>query len=82
MTTYDNDGVIDKIPAGLQVMDRCFKLILVTYDESTFYENDQRRNYWLFKGDKATLQKKGEGVSLMVSDFLTSEWGRLTHGDE
>ncbi|KAF8220159.1 hypothetical protein L208DRAFT_1127784, partial [Tricholoma matsutake] len=82
MTTYDNSGNIDKIPVGFQVADGHFKLILVTHDESTFYKNDWRQNYWLFKGDKATPQKKGEGVSLMVSDFLTLEWGRLTHGDE
>ncbi|KAF8221454.1 hypothetical protein L208DRAFT_1090516, partial [Tricholoma matsutake] len=82
MTTCDNDGNIDKIPAGFHVSDGRFKLILVTHNESTFYENDRRRNHWSYKGDKATPQKKGEGVSLMVSDFLMLEWGRLTDGDE
>jgi len=42
MTTYNNNGNIDKIPAGFQVADGCFKLILVTHNESTFYENDWR----------------------------------------
>jgi len=31
---------------------------------------------------KAVAEKKGEGQSIMVSDFLTSEWGRLKDRDE
>jgi hypothetical protein len=27
-------------------------------------------------------EKKGEGQSIMASEFLTSEWGRLKEGDE
>ena len=53
-----------------------FCLILVTHDESTFYQNDQWKIYWGHPGS-ATPKPKGEGVSLMVSDFLASEWGRL-----
>lgn len=59
-----------------------FWLILVTHDESTFYKNDHRRLCWGHCDDKAVPQKKGEGVSLMVSDFLTSEWGRLAYENE
>jgi hypothetical protein len=83
MITYDKDGNIDKTLSGFAVPPgQAFKLILVTHDESTFYENDRRRNCWSHKNDKATPQRKGEGTSLMVSDFLTTEWGRLTLGDE
>ena len=57
-----------------------FRLILVTHDESTFYQNDQQKIYWGHPGG-ATPKPKGEGVSLMVSDFLTSEWGRLRDND-
>lgn len=59
-----------------------FQLILVTHDESTFYENDRRWLCWGHCDDKAVPQKKGEGVSLMISDFLTSEWGQLAHENE
>jgi len=31
---------------------------------------------------KPQLEKKGEGQSIMVSAFLTSEWGLLRHEDE
>ncbi|KAF8269701.1 hypothetical protein EI94DRAFT_1500911, partial [Lactarius quietus] len=55
-------------------------LILITHIESTFYQNDQHQVHWGCSGSGA-LKPKGEGVSLMVSDFLTTEWGHLHHGD-
>ncbi|EJD07983.1 uncharacterized protein FOMMEDRAFT_37609, partial [Fomitiporia mediterranea MF3/22] len=44
-------------------------LILVTYDESTFYTNDQRKIMWVHDSTSAKLRAKGEGFSIMVSDF-------------
>ena len=58
-----------------------FHLILVTHDESIFYQNDQRDIHWGCPGGGAP-KPKGEGVSLMVSDFLTPEWGRLRSVDK
>lgn len=57
-------------------------LILVTHDESTFYENDCRKTKWVYVTEKVTTEKKGEGQSIMASDFLTTEWGWLTDGDK
>ena len=54
-----------------------FRLILVTHDESVFYQNDFRKTHWIASTSKATPLPKGDGQSIMVSDFLTSEWGRL-----
>jgi hypothetical protein len=54
-----------------------FHLILVTHDESIFYANDQRKKLWQRVNDKAVLRPKGEGTSIMVSDFLTPNYGRL-----
>lgn len=79
---YDNNGEILSTPTGFPVPQRAFRLILVTHDESTFYENDRRKTHWVNENAKAVAEKKGEGQSVMVSDFLTSEWGRLTDGDE
>jgi len=56
-------------------------LILVTHDESTFYQNDQRKTCWGHQDSRPTPQPKGEGQSLMISEFLTTEWGRLCNGD-
>ena len=46
---------------------------LVWHDESTFYANDRREVRWVDAEEKAVPRPKGEGVSLMVSDFFTAE---------
>ena len=78
MVTYDKDGNIDFTPTGFPVpQGHRFRLILVTHDKSMFYANDRRKTQYYHTSKKATPQKKGEGPSLMISDMLTSEWGRL-----
>jgi hypothetical protein len=80
---YDNDGNVVSKPTGFPVPQGVqFRLILVTHDESTFYENDHRKTLWINSNTKAVAEKKGEGQSIMASEFLTSEWGRLKEGDE
>jgi hypothetical protein len=53
------------------------RLILVTHDESVFFQNDIRQNHWGHGSTNGTPRPKGDGQSLMVSDFLTMEWGPL-----
>ena len=80
---YDNDGNVVSTPTGFPVPQGMrFRLILVTHDESTFYENDRQKTMWMNNSTKAVVEKKGEGQSIMVSEFLTSEWGRLIDRDE
>lgn len=81
MRTYDNNGCKDSDPKTVDLQSGRYPLILVTHDESTFYANDRRKTRW-HHPDAITPQPKGEGQSIMVSDFLTPEWGRLKHGDE
>jgi len=45
------------------------------HDESTFYANDRRQSGWVEKGAGATPQPKGEGESIMISDFVSPEYG-------
>ncbi|KAI0265291.1 hypothetical protein BC834DRAFT_808271, partial [Gloeopeniophorella convolvens] len=78
---WDNDGN-ELRPRGFPVPGGHFRLILVTHDESTFFQNDQRKTAWGHKDDKPTPKAKGEGQTIMVSDFLTSEWGCLRDGDD
>ena len=47
-----------------------------------FYQNDERKSAWAHKSDKAVPRPKGDGQSIMVSDFLTSDWGRLRDDNE
>ena len=89
MVTFDIDGNIATIPTGFPVPGGKFQLILVTHDESTFYGNDQHKTKWIHQKTKWIHQKtkpmpehKHEGQSLMVSDFLTSEWGYLKDDEE
>ena len=50
--------------------------ILITHDESIFYANNGKKTFWGPVGHQP-LRKKGAGLSLHVSDFLTEVDGRL-----
>src|SRR5437764_12648968 len=50
--------------------------ILVVHDECIFYSNDGNRGTWAKSGE-LPLRKKGNGKSIMVSEFLTEACGRL-----
>jgi hypothetical protein len=68
---WDDDGnPIPRLPDSRP-------LILITHDESVFFQNDERTTCWSHQDSRPAPKPKGEGQSLMVSDFLTSEWGRL-----
>jgi hypothetical protein len=80
---WDDAGHELPRPNGFPVPDGPpFRLVLITHDESTFFQNDRRKIVWTQKTSRPTPQPKGDGQSIMVSDFLTSEWGRLRDGDE
>ena len=77
--TWDSDGVKHEAQnsESIQVKGGRYQLILVTHDESVFYQNDLRKTHWIANTSNATPLPKGDGQSIMVSDFLTVEWGRL-----
>ncbi len=52
-------------------------LMHITHDESTFYANDQRKTKWIHCTEKAKPRTKGEGNSIMISDFCLPEIGWL-----
>ncbi|TDL26508.1 hypothetical protein BD410DRAFT_881969 [Rickenella mellea] len=81
MVTYDKDGNIASNPTDVDIAAGKHPLILVTHDESTFYANDRRKTKWEH-ADSMRPEPKGEGASLMVSDFLTTKWGRLVHNEQ
>jgi hypothetical protein len=57
------------------------RYVLITHDECIFYANDGKKTFWGPPGH-VPLRKKGMGLSLHVSDFLTEIDGRLKFGDE
>ena len=70
-----------RLPSGENETDQTHRIVLVTHDESTFYANDQRQLYWAHIGQAPTPRPKGEGVSIMISDFCTPEAGWLKSAD-
>ncbi|KAF8582984.1 hypothetical protein K439DRAFT_1647402 [Ramaria rubella] len=48
---------------------------------STFYANDQRKTRWVHITEKAEPVRKGEGASIMVSDFYSPDLGWLKSKD-
>ena len=80
---YDMDGNIVNKLIGFPVPQiGHFRLILVMHNESTFYANDRCKTKWVHATEVAVAEPKGEGVSIMVSDLLVPEWGRLRNGAE
>jgi hypothetical protein len=75
--TWDSNDVEHLPQNAFPVQGGRFRLILVTHDESVFYQNDSHKTHWIANTSKATPLPKGDGQSIMVSDFLTAEWGRL-----
>ena len=76
---WDHDGNLLPLLASFPVPG---PLILITHDESTFYQNDERKTHWAHSSSTPTPKPKGNGQSLMVSDFLTIKWGRLCHQEK
>ena len=65
MVTYDQDGAMNTMLEGFDVPGGCFRLILITHDESMFYSNDWQKTKWTHGIEKPTPECKGEGVSLV-----------------
>ena len=73
MAKYEGENM-ERTPPTLGPNDK--EVILVTHDECVFYSNDGKRGVWAKSGE-LPLRKKGNGRSIMVSEFLSEECGRL-----
>ena len=51
------------------------------HDETTFTQNDCCQVRWVPKDEKPVPQPKGEGLSLMVADFVSADYGWLRSPD-
>ena len=78
---WNNDGHELPCPNGFPVLNGLlFQLVFITHDESIFYQNDSHKTTWAQKTSQPVPQPKGNGQTIMVSDFLTYKWGPL-HND-
>jgi hypothetical protein len=84
MVLYDKDGNVISRPSGFAVpQGPRFQLVAVTHDESTFFSHDHWQAFYQHSSMTRIPERKGEGESLMISDFLTlEEWGRLVDDEE
>ena len=73
MAKYEGENM-ERIPPTLETSEK--EVILVTYDECIFYSNDGKWGIWV-KSRELPLRKKGNGRSIMVSEFLSEECGQL-----
>ncbi len=74
MITWDHDGGINDLPMARRI-------ILVTHDESTFYGYDWCLLRWVNDEETPMPRTKGEGPSIMVSDFCLPDIGWLRSED-
>lgn len=74
MVEYEGEEMDEKIAPRLREREK--KIVWVTHDECTFYSNDGRENFWL-EANESIIKKKGQGASIMVSDFLCPCHGPL-----
>jgi len=51
------------------------------YDESTFYAHDRRNLRWIHSTEGPKPQPKGKGVLLMVTHFVSADYGYLQSPD-
>ena len=74
---WNHDGTELPRPIGFPVPGAIgrFRLVLITHDESTFFQNNERNTGWTHASSKSKPKAKGNGQTLMVSDFLTPDWG-------
>ncbi|KAJ7234033.1 hypothetical protein B0H12DRAFT_1239178 [Mycena haematopus] len=72
--TLENLEMVQELPRN-QV------IVVWFHDESTFYAHDRRLTRWVHHTEKPEPRKKGEGASLMVSDFVSADYGWLQSKD-
>jgi hypothetical protein len=53
------------------------RVVVWLHDESMFYVNGRRKLHWVHKNETAVPCAKGEGASLMVTDFVSADYGWL-----
>ncbi|KAJ6518432.1 hypothetical protein DFH09DRAFT_939964, partial [Mycena vulgaris] len=74
---FDADGSVTtpSLPPGTR------RTVIWYHDESIFYAHDRRRKSWYHKDADAIPYKKGEGVSYMVADYFSADFGWLRTRD-
>ena len=76
MTQWKDDGTVVVDDIG------CLWVILWCHDELTFYANDWRLIHWVHISETVKSYVKGEGVLMMVADYVSPKFGFLCSPDK
>jgi len=74
MSQFEGDNLEIQINPSLKENEK--EHVFVTHDETIFYANDGRKSGWA-PNNEQPLRKKGQGLSIYISDFLCETIGRL-----
>ncbi|KAK2459403.1 hypothetical protein APHAL10511_008579 [Amanita phalloides] len=72
----------DQLEENIQDQPQNHHIIVWFHNKSTFYANDCQKLSWVHKDETAVPHPKGEGASLMVSDFVSADSGWLHSPDK
>jgi hypothetical protein len=75
---YDENDMCTIIQPSLNPGER--QAVLITHDESTFYNGECRHWYWMENG-KRKIPPKSKGQSLMISGFVCQCHGFMSNAD-
>ncbi|KAJ2923502.1 hypothetical protein H1R20_g13591, partial [Candolleomyces eurysporus] len=75
MHVYDKNGQLVLEPVNCRIA------ILWFHDESIFYAHDRRAKHWYHKDAPAKPYPKGEGLSFMVANYVSADYGWLKAPD-
>ena len=75
MRVWDTDNITQPVDPSLRSPIR--HSVLWYNDQCIFYMNDRRKCRWVHATEKPVPLPKGEGISLMVSDFISPDYGWL-----
>ena len=76
---FDSEGKEE--PSTTPILEHEKPTMIHHHDETIFYGNDRRNEYWIHDTETPKLYAKGEGQSLMVADFVSSDIGWLSSSD-
>ena len=76
MAVWDKD-LQEHLPTGGEK-----RVIAWFHNESVFYAHDRWKNGWYHKDSGAKPYTKGEGPSLMITDFVSADFGWLSSPDQ
>ncbi|KAF8890591.1 hypothetical protein CPB85DRAFT_1230986 [Mucidula mucida] len=55
----------------------CCWVVIWRHDESMFYAHDRRKLCWVHSSEKGGIHPKGEGLSAMIGDLVSPDYGWL-----